>query len=128
MAAAGARVLKDSDFVRLYPRGVCVATSTSELKALQDRVEADVSFFRGEGIMDYSLLLGVGTPVDGDNPPVVIGIIDYLQVPVCVCSGCSSSPTRLRGLHVHSVTMFGNGWSAGSSPSCTLLWIWTSVQ
>ena len=86
-AHAGASVLKDSDFRRLHPHGVAVASSPQELHALLDVLHADVTMLRTEGIMDYSLLIGVMTNAASTLPasdaaatvPVVVGVIDYLQ-------------------------------------------------
>jgi hypothetical protein len=83
-ASAGAKVLKDMDFRRLHPTGIHVANSPGALTSLLVTIQEDVEFLRGQGVMDYSLLVGI---VDPDAPPdlpspIVIGIIDYLQVRV----------------------------------------------
>ena len=49
---------------------------------------ADTAFLAGQGVMDYSLLVGVDSP----NGALVVGIIDFLRQVRCLQTGpCKAS-------------------------------------
>ena len=68
-----------SNFIGLLHTQVESAAHAALMKALW----ADTAFLAGQGVMDYSLLVGVDSP----NGALVVGIIDFLRQ---VCTGLSS--------------------------------------
>ena len=64
--------------------------------ALMKALWADTAFLAGQGVMDYSLLVGVDSP----NGALVVGIIDFLRqvrtaLQICAASMQSRDPGSL---------------------------------
>lgn len=58
-------------------------------QALMKALWADTAFLAGQGVMDYSLLVGVDSP----NGALVVGIIDFLRQVKVLC-GSIEHPNR----------------------------------